>query len=124
MNLVNLVDQSYVELGYQINEDEHKTFVDIGEASIAIQRGITIRNVFGRSTDIHITSLQMIGLNEASLPATLGSIRLVIIRAFVTQTSRVQDIRSKSSNSGEVHTSEEVARLDDRIKPVVQHVDS
>jgi GTP-binding protein EngB required for normal cell division len=66
----------------------------------------------------------MMGLNEASLPATLGSIRLVMIRAFVTQTSRVQDLKSKNSNSGEVHTSEEIARLDDQIKPVVQHVDS
>lgn len=64
------------------------------------------------------------GLNEASLPATLGSIRLVMIRAFVTQTSRVQDLKSKGSTSGGVHTDAEIARLDDRIKPVVQLIDS
>ncbi|KAF9779926.1 hypothetical protein IL306_001096, partial [Fusarium sp. DS 682] len=112
--------QTSVKLEYRIQGDEE--FEDIGKASIAIQKGITLHDIFGRSTVIDVDTVRSMSLDRASLPATFESIRLAMIRALVAQMSKVQALRTDNT-SRDAHPPEEVSAIDDKIKPVVKCID-
>ncbi|KAF4344585.1 hypothetical protein FBEOM_1483 [Fusarium beomiforme] len=113
--------QTSVTLEYRIKGDNE--FEDIGKASIAIQKGITLHDIFRRLTVIDVDTVRSMSLDRASLPATFESIRLAMIRALVAQMSKVQALRTDNT-SRDAHSPEEVSAIDDKIKPVVNCIDS
>lgn len=98
------------------------TFEHIGKASIAVQDGITLRDVFGRSTIIKVDAVRLPSLNQASQPGTFASIRLAMIRALVAQISKVQGLRTQNA-SPDAHTPREVTELDEKVKTMVDCID-
>ncbi|KAF5638010.1 hypothetical protein F52700_4713 [Fusarium sp. NRRL 52700] len=119
-------------LGFPIKSDHYQgeyriktndPFEDIGKASIAIQKGVTLHDIFGRSTDVNVDTVRSMSLDRASLPATFESIRLAMVRALVTQISKVQALRTDNT-SRDAHPPEEVMAIVDNIKPVVGCIDS
>ncbi|KAF4456157.1 hypothetical protein F53441_1641 [Fusarium austroafricanum] len=113
--------QASVELEYQIEGNE--SFDDIGKASIAIQKGITLHDIFERLTDIEVTAVRSMSLDRASLPATFESVRLAMVRALVAQMSRVQALRTENV-ARDSHSPEQIIAIDGKIKPVVQCIDN
>ncbi|KAF4953521.1 hypothetical protein FGADI_5855 [Fusarium gaditjirri] len=118
--LADLSKQTSVKLDYRIKVND--PFKDIGKASIAIQKGIALHDIFGRSTCIDVDTVRSMSLDRASLPATFESIRLAMIRALVAQMSKVQALRTDNT-SRDSHPPEEVMAIDDNIKAVVGCID-
>ncbi|KAJ0141497.1 Cytochrome P450 4X1 [Fusarium oxysporum f. sp. albedinis] len=118
--LAHFFGQTSVKLEYRIKAND--PFEDIGKASISIQKGITLHDIFGRSTDIDVDTVRSMSLDRASLPATFESIRLAMIRALVAQMSKVQALRTDNT-SRDAHPPEEVMAIVDNIKAVVGCID-
>ncbi|KAF5608006.1 hypothetical protein FPANT_635 [Fusarium pseudoanthophilum] len=112
--------QASIKLEYRIKDND--PFEDIGKASIAIQKGIILHDIFGRSTNVDVDTVRSMSLDRASLPATFESIRLAMIRALVAQMSKVQALRTDNI-SRDAHPPEEIKAIDDKLKPVVNCID-
>ncbi|KAJ4007335.1 hypothetical protein NW766_010019 [Fusarium irregulare] len=98
-------------------------FVHIGEASVAVQQGVVLRDVFGRSTTIEVDEMRQLGLDKASQPDTFESIRLAMVRVLVARTSKVQGFRAVDA-SPNAHSTEQITKLDEKVRFVVNRIDS
>ena len=110
-----------MELEYIIEDKDD--FVHIGKASVAVQQGVVLRDVFGRSTTIKVDEMRQLGLDKASQPETFESIRLAMVRALVAQTSKVQGFRAVDA-SLDSRPPEQITELDEKVRFVVNRIDS
>ncbi|RGP61694.1 hypothetical protein FSPOR_9819 [Fusarium sporotrichioides] len=113
--------QASVLLEYKT--EDNKAFEHVGKASVALQQGITLRDIFGRSTLVRVGSVKHLSLDKASQPETFESIRLAMVRALVAQTSKVQSIRTQDASLN-ADTPGGVTELDEKVKFVVDRIDS
>ncbi|PTD06831.1 hypothetical protein FCULG_00006500, partial [Fusarium culmorum] len=113
--------QASVVLEYII--EDNKVFEHVGKASVALQQGVTLRDIFGRSILVKVGSVKHLGLDKASQPEILESIRLAMVRALVAQTSKVQSIRTQDASIN-ADTPEAVTELDEKVRLVVDRIDS
>lgn len=98
-------------------------FVHIGEASVVVQQGVVLRDVFGRSTTIEVDEMRQLGLDKASQPDTFESIRLAMVRVLVAQTSKVQGFRAVDASLN-ARSTEQITKLDEKVRFVVNRIDS
>ncbi|KAJ4127029.1 hypothetical protein NW768_008650 [Fusarium equiseti] len=113
--------KTFVKLEYMI--EESAAFGHIGTASVAVQQGIIIRDVFGRSTTIRVVEVKQLGLDKASQSETFESIRLAMVCALVAQTSKVQGLRAIDA-SPDAHSQKKITELDEKARFVVNRIDS
>ncbi|CEI62571.1 unnamed protein product [Fusarium venenatum] len=113
--------QASVVLEYRI--EDNKVFDHVGKASIALQQGITLRDIFSRSTSVRVGSVKHLSLDKASQPEIFESIRLAMVRALVAQTSKVQSIRTQDASIN-ADTPGDVIELDEKVRAVVDRIDS
>ncbi|KAL4732193.1 hypothetical protein ACLX1H_001201 [Fusarium chlamydosporum] len=120
MRFVIDILQASVRMEYKM--DNKDKFKHIGEVSIALQKGITLRDIFGRPTIIDVDEVKVPSLDQGSQPGTFESIRIAMIRVLVVQISKVQGLRTQNTPSNS-HTPEEVLELDEKVKTVVNCID-
>lgn len=119
----DLYVQTSIKLEYRIKDIY--PYEDIGKASIAIQKGLVFHDIFGRSTNVNVDTVDTVrsmSLERASLPAKFEGIRLTMIRALVAQMLKVQAPRTDNT-SRDAHPPEEIKAIDDKLKPVVNCID-